>query len=312
MFLYQHADRSQGGARVRPRADRAPRGAARRGGDRARPGDHERRPLPTGLRRGPGHGGAVDRRDRGTDPPPARNQRTCPSSSMRTSSIRAGTTSPIAASRAPTARWSAPPASATRSTMCPTSKASGASGSGSGTRASTPHTPTPRGKRTPRHPFPIPPVADAQARLVDRPVWRLGLRGMRALYHLVSGGNRLDRGSGGDPRGDRCMTPLVPPYRRPALPVSGRRALDRARSTGSADLPRRVRRPGAAVALPRRAGPVQHALSPGDWRGADLGLGRHRRGVGDRPHDPVRRPGHPRHGGAAAGLDDRNPRPLRQ
>ena len=73
VFLYQHADRSQGGARVRPRADRAPRGAARRGGDRARPGDHERRPLPAGLRRGPGHGSAVVRRDRGTDPPPARD-----------------------------------------------------------------------------------------------------------------------------------------------------------------------------------------------------------------------------------------------
>lgn len=43
-------------------------------------------------------------------------------------------------------------------------------------------------------------VDDAQAGRLDRPVRRLGLRGVRAVHHLVPGGHRHHRGSRGDPR----------------------------------------------------------------------------------------------------------------
>ena len=59
----------------------------------------------------------------------------------------------------------------------------------------------------------LPPVDDAQARDLDRPVRHLGLRRLRPLHHLVPGGDRHHRGGGGDPRdrprptrceGDQC------------------------------------------------------------------------------------------------------------
>ena len=46
----------------------------------------------------------------------------------------------------------------------------------------------------------LPAVDDPQARDLDRPVRHLGLRRLRALHHLVPGGDRHHRGGGGDPR----------------------------------------------------------------------------------------------------------------
>ena len=44
----------------------------------------------------------------------------------------------------------------------------------------------------------LPAVDDAQAGELDRPVRHVGLRGLRALHHLVPGGDRHHRGSRGD------------------------------------------------------------------------------------------------------------------
>ncbi len=46
----------------------------------------------------------------------------------------------------------------------------------------------------------LPPVDDAQARDLDRPVRQLGLRRLRALHHLVPGRDRHHRGGPRDPR----------------------------------------------------------------------------------------------------------------
>ena len=50
----------------------------------------------------------------------------------------------------------------------------------------------------------LPPVDDAQARDLDRPVRHLGLRRLRALHRLVPGGDRHHRGGGRDPEAERC------------------------------------------------------------------------------------------------------------
>ena len=56
----------------------------------------------------------------------------------------------------------------------------------------------------------LPPVDDPQAGHLDRPVRHLGLRRLRALHHLVPGGDRHHRGGRGDPghrrrrSADRC------------------------------------------------------------------------------------------------------------
>ena len=48
-------------------------------------------------------------------------------------------------------------------------------------------------------PVPLPAVDDPQARDLDRPVRHLRLRRLRALHHLVPGGDRHHRGGGRDP-----------------------------------------------------------------------------------------------------------------
>ena len=53
------------------------------------------------------------------------------------------------------------------------------------------------------HPLPLPPVDDPQARHLVRPVRHLGLRRMRALHHVVPGGDRHHRGGARDPRAAR-------------------------------------------------------------------------------------------------------------
>ena len=74
-------------------------------------------------------------------------------------------------------------------------------------------------------PSPLPAVDDSQARHLDRPVRYLGLRRLRALHHLVPGGDRHHRGGGGDPRhrsgtrrrgeGDQCRPLSSSLQRRP-------------------------------------------------------------------------------------------------
>ena len=51
-------------------------------------------------------------------------------------------------------------------------------------------------------PLALPAVDDPQARHLDRPVRHLGLRRLRALHHLVPGGDRHHRGGGRDPGDD--------------------------------------------------------------------------------------------------------------
>ena len=53
------------------------------------------------------------------------------------------------------------------------------------------------------HALALPPVDDAQARDLDRPVRQLRLRRLRALHHLVPGRHRHHRGGAGDPRAGR-------------------------------------------------------------------------------------------------------------
>ena len=72
-----------------------------------------------------------------------------------------------------------------------------------GTRASRSSTPTSTAAACAQHrPLALPPVDDPQARDLDRPVRHLGLRRLRALHHLVPGGDRHHRGGRGDPRDD--------------------------------------------------------------------------------------------------------------
>ena len=61
----------------------------------------------------------------------------------------------------------------------------------------------PRRRRPQLRALPLPPVDDAQARNVDRPVRQLGLRRLRTLHHLVPGRHRHHRGGARDP-GERC------------------------------------------------------------------------------------------------------------
>ena len=158
------------------------------------------------------------------DQPQARDRRPARAALRRTSSMRVGTTSPPAASRAPIAPWSARPASATRSRMYPTWKASGATGSGSGTRASTPTFGHTAGGNT------RPEIRSRYRQWLTHKLasWidqyrRLGLRGLRPVHHLVPGGDRPDRGSRRNPRGstphdDRRCRP-VPTTRSARFPA---------------------------------------------------------------------------------------------
>ena len=123
--------------------------------------------------------------------------RTC---STTTSSTRAGRRSPTAACRAGTARSCARPASAARRRTRPTWPATRPSACASGIPASRSTTPTSTAAASAARTKPLPPVDDAQAGELDRPVRDVGLRRLRALHHLVPGGDRHHRGSGGDPR----------------------------------------------------------------------------------------------------------------
>ena len=57
----------------------------------------------------------------------------------------------------------------------------------------------PRRQRPRLGAVPLPAVDDPQARHLDRPVRNFRLRRLRALHHLVPGGDRHHRGGGGDP-----------------------------------------------------------------------------------------------------------------
>ena len=70
----------------------------------------------------------------------------------------------------------------------------------SGTPASRSTSPTSTAAASALGALALPPVDDPQARDLDRPVRHLGLRRLRALHHLVPGGDRHHRGGGGDPR----------------------------------------------------------------------------------------------------------------
>ena len=74
-------------------------------------------------------------------------------------------------------------------------------------------------------PGPLPPVADAQAGHVDRPVRHLGLRRLRPVHHLVPGRHRPHRGSRRDPRRRPTVTAIAPmpsePSVNPWLPKAG-------------------------------------------------------------------------------------------
>ena len=78
------------------------------------------------------------------------------------------------------------------------------------------------------HALALPPVDDAQARHLDRPVRHLRLRRLRALHHLVPGRHRHHRGGARDPR----------ERRRPAMQtldelIAGRADLRRARRSAT-------------------------------------------------------------------------------
>ena len=70
-----------------------------------------------------------------------------------------------------------------------------------------------RREHPPEHPLALPPVADPQARHLERPVRRAGLRGLRALHHLVPGRDRPDRRSRRHPQGGEGMTTTLHRYR---------------------------------------------------------------------------------------------------
>ena len=59
------------------------------------------------------------------------------------------------------------------------------------------------GSVRPTRPLALPPVADAQARHLARPVRHVGLRRLRPLHHLVPGRHRHHRGGRRDPRDRR-------------------------------------------------------------------------------------------------------------
>ncbi len=123
--------------------------------------------------------------------------------------------------------------------------------------------------------------------VVDRSVWRLGLRRLRALHHVVPGGDRHHRGSGRDSRRNERMTSPV------TNPTIGRSATAPTacsdRTTRSVRIRRSCgrssrRRPAwrhsrlefqdheRAGAVSRPARSVQHDLRARGRRGADLGL----------------------------------------
>ena len=205
VLLRLDGHRPEGGGGLRPRADRAPRRRAplpRRGRQRAR----RRACSPSCPRRAAtsadldAAGAAVDGaaaqmgRDARRDRPPRPARRA-------TSSTRAGTRSPSAASPAATARSSARPASARASRTRPTS---------TGERAERSRVwdtlllgrPLLHPRR--QHPavgrVALPAVADAQVRHLARPVRLVGLRRLRPVHHLVPGRDRHHRGAGRDPR----------------------------------------------------------------------------------------------------------------
>ena len=135
----------------------------------------------------------------------------------------------------------------------------------------------------------------------------LGMRGLRALHHLVPRGDRHHRGSGRHPRrNDVMMTRDIPISRwqrsdarddppddslcpHPANVLSVQTGGPEV-ATFSLEFQDQERQ----SALPRPAGSIQHDLRARGRRGADLGLERSRRRAGNRPHDPLHRPGHRR------------------
>ena len=147
-----------------------------------------------------------------------------------------------------------------------------------------------RGQHAARYPVALPPVADPQAGLLDRSVWGLGLRGLRALHHLVPGGDRHHRGSGRHPRrNDGMMTPRrtrspvrlrcagarLDPQDDPLCPHPAIVRSVEPETPGRGDVLDRVPGQRAAGAIPRPARSVQHDLRARGRRGADLGLAAH-------------------------------------
>ena len=108
--------------------------------------------------------------------------------------------------RAATARWCARRASAARPRTRPTWPAGDRARARVGFVLLARPLLHPRRQRPGLGTEPLPAVDDAQAGELDRPVRNLGLRRLRALHHLVPGGDRHHRGGGGDPRTDarRC------------------------------------------------------------------------------------------------------------
>ena len=107
---------------------------------------------------------------------------------------------------------------------------------------------------------PLPPVADAQAGHLDRPVRHVRLHGLRAVHHLVPGGDRSHRGSRRDSRRPSMIATAAPaPPRRPRS-----QSLDHARRPGSRPSSQEV--PGIATYElafeDRRRGASRSASSP--------------------------------------------------
>ncbi len=150
-----------------------------------------------------------------------------------------------------------------------------------------------------RHPQPLSPVADPQARHLARPVRPQRLRRLRPLHRLVPGRHRPDRGSR---RADRRGTAMSIPFSLDAGAPHAATVVARTQESPTIfTLKLRLDDAAAQAAYPLRAGPVQHAVPLWGWRGADLhhvrpgGARRHR------PHHPCAGARHPGPGAAAAG-----------
>ena len=315
MFLYQHADRSQASSGFDLAMTEVPV-HCRRDGDRPGPGDDGRHPLPAG------HGRDLARRRECSSRPRDRSTAasrpgTCPSSSMQTSSTRAGTTSPalplvhqlhdgLPDVLLPLDRGCARPG-----------RPADRSGPRSGIRASTPHSHTAGGD-------PRPDIRSRYRQWLTHKLasWidQFGVSGcvgcgrcitwcpvgidMTEEVAAIRGGRR------------RCMEGQMPPlplhHRRPALPVSGRRAFGRARSPGRGDVPGRVRGQGRQARYRVEPGQFNMLYLPGVGE-VPISVSRRPRQGGDRPHDPLRGPGNPRASRTLRpGTVDRPARPLRQ
>ena len=185
---------ADGGAGGRPAPVCA--GGRVRAGRRGAPGRAARRRGPRRIGRGADGGGARGRRRWAA-------RWTLPGSrisSTGTTSIRGGTTSPRGASPAPTARWSARPASAHRRRHGRPDRRARRAVAEVGLLLHAGSLLHPRWQRPRVGALAISSVDDPQARDLDRSVRHVGLRGLRALHHVVPRGDRHHRRGPGDPR----------------------------------------------------------------------------------------------------------------